>query len=362
MATHTGRRWVLLGAGLVAAACDEGSTVTLQPGTEIACSIPESMIFRAQAVNGIPALTNPDLVTPGAPGTEPFRDEDRVVGIVWEGRQIAVPLNIFWWHEIVNFELAGNPLSVTHCPLTGSSIGFDRAGLPQVDLGVSGLLYQNNLIMYDRAGGSDTLWPQMALGARCGALSGAPLPTIPVVEMTYGAWRALHPETLVVSADTGHQRNYAHWAYPYGTYDLPEDKTLLFPLTGGIDLRLPPKERVLGIPDGTGGVAYSYGALEALGARAAVGGILAGREHVVFWDSEARGAMAFYTEADGKSLSFRVSEGEIIDVETASIWALDGRSTAGPLQGLALEPVSSAFVAFWFAWPRFFPDISLWSR
>jgi hypothetical protein len=343
----------------LAAGCGDGSSVPFEP-QELQCTISESEIFRAQVPDGIPALTDPRLVLPGDPGTEAFRDVDRVVGVVRGDEALAVPLNIFWWHEIVNVDLGGERISITHCPLTGSSIGFDRSGFPAVDFGVSGLLYRNNLVMYDRSGSTDTLWPQMSLGARCGAGAGSPLPTVSVVEMTYGAWVTLHPDTRVVSTSTGHDRIYEHWAYPYGSYDSPDNSELLFPLFGGIDPRRPPKERVLGVRAGSGGIAYPFGALAELGSKAVVQGSAGGQEHVVFWDEEAQGALAFHTHADGQPLTFAVSDDRIVDLETGSTWGLHGIAIEGAMEGRRLEPISDAFVAFWFAWPRFFPDIEIW--
>jgi hypothetical protein len=79
-----------------------------------------------------------------------MRNTDRVIGIEAGGVFIAVPHNIWWWHEIVNFDDFGIPLAVSYCPLTGSSMGFDRRSVEGYDVGVSGLLYNNNLIMFNR--------------------------------------------------------------------------------------------------------------------------------------------------------------------------------------------------------------------
>ena len=84
------------------------------------------------------------------------------------GEPYAVPLNVLRYHEIVNatFETDGGllDLAVTHCPLTGSSMVFDRAAAGGAEFGVSGILYQSNLVMYDR-NTSESLWPQMVAGA-----------------------------------------------------------------------------------------------------------------------------------------------------------------------------------------------------
>ena len=120
------------------------------------------------------------------------------------------------------------------------------------------MLYLNNLIMYDRSSG-ESLWPQMARGARCGPLMGRGLAMLPALEITWEAWRRMHPATLVVSGSTGYSRDYR--AYPYGTYDQPGHAELFFPIPDGIDTRRPPKERVLGLPIPGGGTAFLFGEL-----------------------------------------------------------------------------------------------------
>jgi hypothetical protein len=227
------------------------------------CTIPKSLIFDGgPGKDGIPALSNPRLVRIDDPGAQYLREEDRVIGLLVDGQPIAVPLNIEWWHEIVNFDLGSRHLAVSHCPLTGSSLVFDRAAAENGTFGVSGLLFMNNLIMYDR-GTAESFWPQMLRGARCGPKTGTDLLMFPALEMTWTGWKSLHPDTKVVSSETGVARDYR--VYPYGNYDQPDNPSLLFPMPAGIDQRRPPKERVLGIPQGPdGGIALPFGALRQL--------------------------------------------------------------------------------------------------
>ena len=352
--------WPLSGAGLafLALACADPSVVgSVEEEDGISCTIPQSQIFSGgPGKDGIPALTNPTFVGVGDEGTEYLLGSDRVVGFFRDSEPYAIPLNIFWWHEIVNLDLGGQPISVTHCPLTGSSLAFDRGAAGGAEFGVSGLLYQNNLIMYDRSN-PESLWPQMLRGARCGDRSGTDLTMVPVQEMNWARWQTLHPGTKVVSSDTQSGRNYEQ--YPYGTYDVVDNSQVLFPQS--VDDRRPPKERVLGIPSGSGGVALPYGVLDELGPVAAVAVELDGEDLVVFWDRSAQGAMAFRTQAGSQILTFSVEGGDIVDDQTGSTWRLDGRAVSGPLAGSELEPVAEAFVAFWFAWPAFYPQVQIWS-
>lgn len=226
------------------------------------CSIDESAI-RDGGVgrDGIPALTGPRTAGVGSESTEYLRPDDRVVGVVIGGNAVAVPLNILWWHEVVNLRLDGRDIAVTHCPLTGSSLVFDRGGVDGREFIVSGLLFRTNLVMTFRDAGvnpegelsaSSSLFPQMSGGARCGRLKGLDLEMVPALEMMWSGWRELYPDTEMVTSRTGYDRDYRR--YPYGSYDDPYNASTGVPVSE-MDLRRPPKERVLGIPEGNGGLA-----------------------------------------------------------------------------------------------------------
>jgi hypothetical protein len=307
--------------------------------------------------DGIPALTNPRLVGPADPGAAYLQPDDRVIGFFADGNPIAVPLNIGWWHEIVNFDIGGRHFAITYCPLTGSGLGFDRAKAGNAEFGVSGLLFMNNLIMYDRRA-DESFWPQLSRGARCGARIGTDLDMVPVIETRWDGWTSLYPNTKVVSSETGMLRDYT--AYPYGNYDQPDNAALLFPMPR-VDGRRPPKERVLGIPQDSGGIAFPYGALAELGQTAVVDAALAGQRIAVFWDAMREAAGAFRIAADGPARTFRVADGRIADDESGSTWRVDGLATAGPLAGTRLTPVAEAYVVFWFAWAAFQPKAQLWT-
>ena len=340
------------------AACDSGGGGA-EPGA--VSSTGECLVPTAQfgdggiAKDAIPALTDPDFLLPDS---APFMHEaDRVIGIVVEGQPVAVPHNILWTHEIANFNFPTIQLAVTYCPLTGSSMAFDRAAVGGGEFGVSGLLFQNNLTMYDRTT-SESLWPQMARQAACGPRLGARLSMIPVIEMTWEGWKAFYPDTRVIS-ETGVNTQYPATTYPYGDYASPGNDALLFPLE--IDGRRPPKARLLGIPDSRrGGVAFLFSDLDdgqpvrVVHERAEDGPI------VVFWHRRYESAMAYRSRLDGASLTFQVRGARIVDVETRSEWRVDGRAAAGPLAGARLEPVAEAYVAFWFAWAAFHPETRIW--
>jgi hypothetical protein len=351
-----------LSLGLVLAtlglsACGGSGTLPEEFLTEMCNELQVGLISGASK-DGIPSLTDPEMVPVDHHRANYLLSTDRVIGLQVDGEYLAFPHNILWWHEIINLNKLG--LAITYCPLTGSSMVFKRDAADGAEFGVSGFLFQNNLVMYDRArnGTTETLWPQMLGGARCGPGEGQDLGMVPALEIEWADWVALHPDTRVVGDDTGHSRDYRR--YPYGDYEFESNSLTLFAQQAH-DTRRPPKERVLGIPfaDG-GGIAFPFGTLRDIGDLAVVHESGAGGEAiVVFWDSAARAAMAYRTGALG--LRFEVTDGAFVDVGTGSQWSLEGEALSGPLAGQRLEAVPEAYVSFWFAFSTFFDNAKLWS-
>ena len=363
--------WIAL-ALLAAVACSDESTLPTDVDQDFAieCTIPETEFFIGASLDGIPALTDPQLVPIIDPGTahlfDYLKDDDRVVSLELSGLAVAVPLRILWHHEIVNLDLAGESVAITHCPLTGSSLVFDRTPLNGVEFGVSGLLYLTNLVLYDRTD-EDSLWPQMERGARCGPSTGTELTMLPAMEMRWSEFRRLYPENGFVVPDSlgaassppdGEDFDYRY--FPYGPDCRKSDNRGIFnAIPNGIDPRRPPKELVLGVPGGVGGIAFPFGELQDLGANAVVEAPSV--EAVVFWDAEAEAAMAYRPTLDGERLTFRSSETGITDEATGSLWSITGEAVAGPLKGRRLSPVAEAHTAYWYAWAAFHPSTTLWS-
>lgn len=354
------RALTLLGCTALTAACLDGPTRPEIDTPALECSL-DMNFFASGGVSrdAIPALTNPPTTTPENPaGLEYLDGVDRVVGVMLDGEPLAIPLNILYHHEIVNLDGVTENIAVTYCPLTGSSLAFDRAVIGGAEFGVSGLLFQSNLIMYDRVT-SESLWPQMYAGARCGPRDGQPIPRAFSLETTWDGWQALHPDTRVVTSETGFERNYHAVGNPYLAYE--SSSQWWFPIPPAATT-IPSKERVLGIPDGSdGGLALAFGRLDDLGPVAAIPVTVADEDLVVFWDADKHGAAAFFPVADGQALTFEVVSGNIQDVETGSRWSLDGVAQFGPLTGERLAAHPTAYTAFWRAWSAFAPTADAWT-
>jgi hypothetical protein len=72
--------------------------------------------------------------------------------------------------------------------------------------------------------------------------------------------------------------------------------------------------------------------------------------------------MVYSPNIDNLTLTFSVVDGLITDDQAGSQWRVDGFATGGPMAGERLQPEASAFVAFWFAWPEFYPEIDIWNQ
>jgi hypothetical protein len=296
------------------------------------------------------------MVEVGDPDADYLLDSDRVIGLRLNGDWVAIPHNILWWHEIINFTVGtGSRVAVTYCPLTGSSLVFNMGTVTRFI--VSGLLFNNNLMMVD--GDTESLWPQMSRGARCGPRDGKSLTVLPSIEITWAGWRELHPDTRVVSGTTGFSRDYT--LYPYDLYEDPNAPPLFE--VPARDSRRQVKERVLGVPGGSGAaMAFPFFALADAGDLVAIHETVDGRPTLVLWDASTASAVALRPEVDGQRLTFEVRAGEFRDLETDSTWRVDGLAVAGPLAGSTLEPIADAFVAFWFAWSTFEPGTRIWEE
>jgi hypothetical protein len=324
------------------------------------CSIPAmDLVDGGIDRSSIPALINPGVAQQFDPSLLFVSNRDRVIGIMFNDQPLAIPHRVLWWHEVVNLEVPGEAITVTYSPLTGSSLVFNRSGVGVDTFSVSRYVVDSNLVLEDE---SASLWPQLSRGARCGIRDGADLALVQYQEVNLGGWLSQHPDSWIVHTAT--EFDFLYSLYPYGDYE-QNDSRFLYPV-GGLDSRRPAKERVLGIPFGTGGIAVPLPTLAELASAdndlvwaANVG--LDGEPIVVFWNTPAEGAVAYRAEANGQSLTFEVRDGERIDLETGSSWVFQGEAVSGPLDGQRLEKIADAHVSFWFAWAKFQPDTEIWS-
>jgi len=200
--------------------------------------------------DGIPAISRPAMIA--ADEARYLRPGDRVIGVVLSEEARAYPLKVLGQHEIVNDRVASVPVAVTYCPLCDSVALFDRrVGDKTYEFGVSGLLYNSNVLMYDRGDQGGGLWSQLMARGVSGATSGASLKPLPLELTTWSDWRGRHPRTLVLAIEANSERRYDN--DPYRNYFATPK--LMFPARPSSS-RLPAKQRVLGV--WTDGAARAY--------------------------------------------------------------------------------------------------------
>jgi hypothetical protein len=186
--------------------------------------------------DGIPAVSNPKF--DDVSNVSYMNKGDLVVGIS-DGLSVkAYPHFVLDWHEIVNDKMGETDFSIIYCPLTGTASAWDNNinGI-KTNFGVSGLLYNTNIVPYDRATNSN--WSQLFDAAIFGQLKGVKPKTHMVVETTWATWEKLYPNSKLLNTNTSLNRNYGD--YPYGNYRI--DESLIFPVKYP-DKRLHAKQRV----------------------------------------------------------------------------------------------------------------------
>jgi hypothetical protein len=303
--------------------------------------------------DGIPPIDEPEFQA--ARDVDWLDDEEPVLSLTVDHETRAYPLQVMTWHEIVNDTVADVPVAVTYCPLCNSGVAFERRAAGRLlDFGTSGRLYADNLVMYDRQ--TESLWPQLTGQASVGVLTGTQLKAIPMGTVGWTDFLAAHPDALVLTRDTGHDRPYGQ--NPYVGYDDPTGG-LLFAL-GPEDTRLAVKERVVGIRAGTDTLALRRSRIAERG----VVPVTVGGTELVVWhragqlsaldrrdiaDSHDIGTIGvFEPRADGRLLTFEPAEEGFRDHATGSMWDVLGRAVSGPLEGERLPP-HTHLDTFWFA-------------
>ena len=267
----------------------------------------ERLIGGGPPKDGIPALTDPKTVA--AKDVTFLDDDDRLIVLTVSGRTHAYPIALLNFHEIVNDDVAEQPIAVVYCPLCDSASVVDRRiGDKTLEFGVSGLLYNSNVVMYDRT--DQALWSQVRLTALSGPHAGQSLKHLPFEITTFAQLKAAHPDAPVATFETGYFRPYQR--NPYQGYF--ETDGVTFPVDHR-DERMANKTPVIGVKLGDEARAYAVDAI-----RAADGGRL----------TDTIGQATVVLQADEHSVRIVESPADAQVVHT-----------------------------FWFAWVAFHPDTHL---
>jgi hypothetical protein len=205
--------------------------------------------------DGIPSIDNPHFLTVEEADQALMRNEDRILGFISNDQARAYPIKILNWHEIVNDRVDGNPVVISFCPLCGTGMIFDALVKNRnLKFGVSGLLYQSDMLLYDHQ--TESLWSQIKSEAVTGPMTGTRLKLLPSTHTNWGAWKKKYPHTRVLSDQTGFKRSYDR--DPYQGYE--SNSRLMFDVSLK-DSKYHPKEKVIGIELGGKVKAYAFSEL-----------------------------------------------------------------------------------------------------
>ena len=303
-------------------------------------------------VNGIPPLAYPRTLPAAAAD---YLDDDHVVfGIAVGGEARAYPRRILAWHEMALDRLGAVELAIVYCTLCGTVIPYEsEIDGRHVTLGTSGFLYRSNKLMFDDE--TRSLWSTFEGEPVVGPLvgSGLRLRRRPVVTTTWGEWRRVHPDTTVLSLETGHERDYSEGA-AYRSYFATDRLMFQVPRTDG---RLKNKAEVLVmlLADAAGvrrPLAIAAGFLED---NRVYHTEHAGRRLVVV--TSARGANRVYA-AGGHQFVRLLADGRVADAAGA-VWRVTEDALAAEGDPQRRLPRIPAQRAFWFGWYSQFPDTVL---
>lgn len=302
----------------------------------------EEITWGGVAPDGIPALVNPKFTS--AAENDWLYDNELVFGVSINGDNRAYPQRIMDWHEMANDVVGGVPIALAYCTLCGAAILFEAlpAGraLP-FEFGSSGLLFRSNKLMYDRQ--TDSLWNQFTGRPVVGKLvgSGLELKVRPVVVTRWALWRAQHPDTKVLSLDTGYKRDYTP-GKPYANYF--NSPAMMFP-ANVTDWRLQPKDYVFAVRLPEGRKAWPLKAfVDGKVINDQVGSIAI----VLIGNAISESVRAY--RRDERNFVPGAKPDEVL--ADGKIWKVTEDALVGPAgEKLARVPGHNAF---WFAWQNYF--------
>jgi len=319
----------------------------------------DEIVWGGVSINGIPPLDHPKQVA--AADATYLEDDNVVFGLFVDGEARAYPKRILAWHELALDRVGSRELAVVYCTLCGTVIPFDaRAGGKVLTFGTSGLLYRSNKLMFDHETAS--LWSSLTGEPVVGPLGQLKLKltALPVVTTTWREWRARHPETRVLSLDTGFKRDYSEGA-AYRAYFGTDELMFGVALRDG---RLPNKAEVLVVRSATPPNEVSAARTEAPPFAISTAVLReqpilhtqVGDTNVVVVTSPA-GASRVY--AAGKHRFAAVTEdARLMDTEGRE-WRVDEDFLVATFDPDTRLPRLAAHRAFWFGWYAQHPDTVL---
>ena len=303
------------------------------------CDIPREQIKDGgPGVDGIPAIEKPDFTA--IEEVDFLGKNELVLAFAFGGEVRIYPHQILDYHEIVNESIGDFYFSITYCPLTGTGIAWDRVIDGKLtSFGVSGNIFQNNLMPYDRT--TRSLWSQLKAEALCGDLAGQKAQSFNVLEIPFHAAKSYFPHARVMNTNTGYNRAYG--LCPYGDYCTDNDD--VFYPSQRPDNRLPNKEKVLLVSVNNSHKVFTFNDID--GESDWLRTSVAGKEIIVIRDRIQNLLAAFYAP-DG-----------IIDIDIQPPFVFrDDSGKSYSLQG-EFQNMPRQMMGYWFAISEFWPNVEI---
>ena len=298
--------------------------------------------------DGIPPLRNPAMIS--AEQADYLEDSNIVFGVKINGEARAYPKRILAWHEMFTDTFDGEPIAGVYCTLCGTIIIYKtkHKGVEH-NIGTSGFLYRSNKLMYDRE--TQSLWNTVRGEPVLGPLvdKGIALEHLSVVTTTWKEWKRRHPETSVLSLQTGHDRDYGE-GVAYQEYFGSDRLMFNTPFN---DKRLDNKQEVLALrfaaaPDEQ--LAIDTAFLD---------------KNQLFYENIGTQEFVVLTDDSGANRVFQAGD---VELET-----YDGKDTAKDKKGIEWQVTETALIAsngkqlerlpyhraFWFGWHAAYPETRL---
>jgi hypothetical protein len=300
--------------------------------------------------DAIPAIKNPEFVPADEAGLD---DNEPVVGVTINGESRAYSVYLLNHHEIVNDKIGDNAFAVTWCPLANLAVVYNREiNGEEYTFGVSGKLLKNTLVMFDYE--TESLWPIVYGEAIDGELTGRKLNNIPGSQKTsWGEWRKLHPDTLVLSHHGSRTIGYD----AYADYHR-KDETGIYPARN-IDKRLSTKTTVIGIEINDKHKAYPFSLFNNT---KIVTDKFQGLNLLVYRNNETGSVMVYDRKVDEHVIDFEKYMDFATDSITNTTWDLEnGIGIKGSMKGKALRRVKFLSV-YWFVWADYHPETEIFIK
>ena len=297
--------------------------------------------------DAIPAIKNPEFVPAEEAGLD---DNEPVVGITIDGESRAYSIYLLNHHEIVNDRIGDTAFAVTWCPLANLAVVYNREiDGKEYTFGVSGKLLKNTLVMFDYE--TESFWPIAYGEAVDGELTGKKLNSVPGCQkVPWGAWKKLHPDTLVLSYQGSRTIGYD----VYGDYHKNEE-TGIFPARN-IDVRLGIKTNIIGIEVNGKHKAYPF---YLFNKTEIITDEFEGMNLLVYRNNDTGIIKVYDRQVEGAVIDFEKKRIDTTDHVTNTTWDLEnGIGIKGSRKGKTLRPVNFLAV-YWFVWADYYPGTEI---